>query len=118
MKNRIEWLSGVVSMASDMCPNSCMAYTGPLADRTTCLYCNTARYKTIPETETTNSEVENDPDEAAHVPMQQFHGPCWSAIAGSMATPQQRKTNEIPHTPYVTGPARSQRKSQRPNAIL
>jgi hypothetical protein len=72
MKNRIEWLSGVVSMASDMCPNSCMAYTGPLADRITCLYCNAARYKPISETETADSDTENHPNEAGHILEQQF----------------------------------------------
>ena len=67
MKNQIEWLSGIVSMGTDMCPNSCMAYTGPLADHTTCLYCNAARYKLTPD-EVTPS------DEAGHasVPVQQF----------------------------------------------
>ena len=66
MKNRIQWLSGVVSMATDMCPNSCMAYTGPLADRTTCLYCDAARYKLTPESKVAAC------DEASCVPMQQF----------------------------------------------
>ena len=72
MKNRIEWLSGVVSMATDMCPNSCMAYTGPLADRTTCLYCDAARYKPETETADCDSEAENHPDKVGHVPVQQF----------------------------------------------
>ena len=36
--------SGVVSVLDDMCINSCQAFTGPLADRTTCSECNENRY--------------------------------------------------------------------------
>ncbi|TFK98791.1 hypothetical protein BDV98DRAFT_480273, partial [Pterulicium gracile] len=37
--------AGIVSIRTDMCINGCHAYTGPLAERTTCLLCKTARYK-------------------------------------------------------------------------
>lgn len=58
MKNQIKWLSSIVSIATDMCPNSCMAYMGPLTDHTTCLYCGAAQYKQIPETDA-GSELGN-----------------------------------------------------------
>ena len=36
--------SGVVSVLDDMCINSCQAFTGPLADRTTCSECGEKRF--------------------------------------------------------------------------
>ncbi|KZV79484.1 hypothetical protein EXIGLDRAFT_578030, partial [Exidia glandulosa HHB12029] len=44
IKKYIADLTGVVPIVSDMCPGSCHAYTGPLADRTTCLKCGQPRY--------------------------------------------------------------------------
>ena len=58
-------------MATDMCLNSCMAYTGPLVDCTTCFYCNTVQYKSVLETETADFKAENDPKEAGPVSMTQ-----------------------------------------------
>ena len=43
-KKTLERLTGVVSVLDDMCVNSCQAFTGPLADRTTCSECGEARY--------------------------------------------------------------------------
>ncbi|KAF7370240.1 hypothetical protein MSAN_00654800 [Mycena sanguinolenta] len=45
-KKVAEW-SGVVPVLSHMCPNSCMAYTGPFLDRTTCRFCGTPRFDPI-----------------------------------------------------------------------
>jgi hypothetical protein len=44
VKKKVAELSGVVPILSHMCPNSCMAYTGPHADRTACKLCKAPRY--------------------------------------------------------------------------
>lgn len=41
----MSFVSGVEPILCDMCPNSCMAYTGPCSDLNTCLECGHARYK-------------------------------------------------------------------------
>ena len=40
-------LSGVKLIASDMCPNLCMAYTGPLSQKNSCICCGSVRYDPI-----------------------------------------------------------------------
>ena len=35
-KRQLLWLSGVVPLEHDMCPNSCVAYTGPYAELNSC----------------------------------------------------------------------------------
>jgi len=40
-------LSGIVPIMHDMCPNSCMAYTGPWKDREDCPMCGEQRYKPV-----------------------------------------------------------------------
>ncbi|KAF7371937.1 hypothetical protein MVEN_00051600 [Mycena venus] len=45
-KKVAEW-SGVVPILSHMCPNSCMAFTGPWSERDTCRFCGAARYDPI-----------------------------------------------------------------------
>ena len=47
---RLHWLSGVVPVEYDMCPNTCVAYTGPYSDLDTCPRCPMSRYH--PETTT------------------------------------------------------------------
>ncbi|KAG6808925.1 hypothetical protein H0H92_002347 [Tricholoma furcatifolium] len=47
VKRLIANITGVRPIVKDMCPNSCMAYTGPLADRDTCLHCGTNRYDSL-----------------------------------------------------------------------
>ena len=46
-KRKLTELTGIVPIMSDMCYNSCVAYTGPFADLQTCPICSTARYETI-----------------------------------------------------------------------
>lgn len=48
VKRMLAGLSGVHPIVNDMCPNSCMAYTGPCADDVLCRRCSTSRYD--PET--------------------------------------------------------------------
>jgi Transposase family tnp2 len=48
VKRRVRWLSGVVPIEHDMCPNSCVAYTGPYDELDRCPQCTTPRY--FPET--------------------------------------------------------------------
>ncbi len=44
VKNLTRKLSGVATVQHDMCPKSCIAYTGPLSSKTTCYECNTSRW--------------------------------------------------------------------------
>ena len=48
VKRRVRWLSGVVPVEHDMCPNSCIAYTGPYGNLSSCPRCDTPRH--FPET--------------------------------------------------------------------
>lgn len=52
VKRRLRWLSGVIPIEYDMCPNTCIAYTGPHSSLESCprSTCNTSRY--IPGTRT------------------------------------------------------------------
>ena len=43
-KRRVRWLSGVVPIEHDMCPESCIAYTGPYGELEICPRCSTPRY--------------------------------------------------------------------------
>lgn len=45
-KKAAEW-SGVVPILSHMCPNSCVAFTGPWSEHETCCFCGTPRYDPI-----------------------------------------------------------------------
>ena len=47
IKRRVAELSGVIPVASDMCINSCLAYTGPFAELDTCPTCGEPRYDPI-----------------------------------------------------------------------
>ncbi|KAF8883747.1 hypothetical protein CPB84DRAFT_1713219, partial [Gymnopilus junonius] len=44
VKERIKELTGVYSIFHDMCPNSCITYTGPFSSRDNCPKCNEPRY--------------------------------------------------------------------------
>ena len=44
VKRRICWLSGVVPLEHDKCPNTCVAYTGPYEDLNACPCCPLSRY--------------------------------------------------------------------------
>lgn len=45
VKKRIAELTGVEAMVHDMCPDSCMAYTGPWADLDSCRFCSQPRFE-------------------------------------------------------------------------
>ncbi|KAJ8588647.1 hypothetical protein M405DRAFT_792718 [Rhizopogon salebrosus TDB-379] len=47
VKKILTELSGVVSVVDHMCPNTCVAFVGPYADRETCPECGTHRYDQI-----------------------------------------------------------------------
>jgi hypothetical protein len=44
LKRRISDITGVYSILHDMCPNTCIAYTGPFSDLEICPKCQTTRY--------------------------------------------------------------------------
>ena len=44
VKQKIAKLTGVHSLMRDMCPNTCIAYTGPFSDLETCPKCSQPRY--------------------------------------------------------------------------
>ncbi|KAJ7017467.1 hypothetical protein C8F04DRAFT_1244092 [Mycena alexandri] len=74
VKKLISELSGVVYVTRDMCPDSCIAYTGPFAQLLSCAICGIPRY---------------DPKhEAAQVPRLQFNtiliGPLLQALRRSI----------------------------------
>ncbi len=47
VKKKIAQLTGVYALSHDMCPSSCMAYTGPWAALEECRYCPKPRYETV-----------------------------------------------------------------------
>ena len=47
MKRHIAEITGVVPIISDMCRNSCIAFTGPLAMLDTCSECSEPRFDPI-----------------------------------------------------------------------
>ncbi|KAI0041645.1 hypothetical protein FA95DRAFT_1610837 [Auriscalpium vulgare] len=44
IKQKVCELSGVSPILTDMCPNTCLAYTGPFCDRESCSYCGISRW--------------------------------------------------------------------------
>ena len=64
VKRKITELSGVVSIVRDMCPNSCVAYTGPYANLETCPKCSESRFDPIKLAAS---------DGKKKVPQQKFH---------------------------------------------
>jgi hypothetical protein len=44
VKWRLRWLSGVVLIEHDMCPRTCVAFTGPYSELDACPRCSTPRY--------------------------------------------------------------------------
>ena len=44
VRRRLLWLSGVVPLEHDMCPNTCVAYTGPYEELVTCPHCPLSQY--------------------------------------------------------------------------
>jgi hypothetical protein len=48
VQGTIAELTGVYSMKHDMCPNTCIAYTGPFSDLSSCPKCEEPRYKITP----------------------------------------------------------------------
>jgi hypothetical protein len=47
VEQRIKTITGIESIIHDMCPNSCLAYTGPFAHIEDCPMCGTPRYDQI-----------------------------------------------------------------------
>ncbi|KIK11165.1 hypothetical protein PISMIDRAFT_39332, partial [Pisolithus microcarpus 441] len=44
VENLIASVTGIEKVQHDMCPNSCVAFTGPYADREQCPLCETSRW--------------------------------------------------------------------------
>ncbi|KAF8803299.1 hypothetical protein BYT27DRAFT_7145321, partial [Phlegmacium glaucopus] len=44
IKERIKGITGVYPLMTDMCPNTCIAYTGPFSQLDTCTKCMLPRY--------------------------------------------------------------------------
>jgi hypothetical protein len=47
IKLRIQELTGILPVMTDMCVNSCIAFTGPFGNHTNCPVCQEARYKKV-----------------------------------------------------------------------
>jgi hypothetical protein len=97
VKKKIQELMGVIPIIHDMCPNSCIAYTGPYADLETCPMpdCQTSRYDPI-LLESSNGKIKK--------PQQQFYtiplGPQLQALWQNPDTAKKmkhraRRTKEI-----------------------
>ncbi|PPQ82247.1 hypothetical protein CVT26_008926 [Gymnopilus dilepis] len=89
VKKKIAELTGVFAIINDMCPNSCIAYTGPFALLEVCIYCGITRY---------------DPDKSGKQARQYFYtlplGPqlqaLWRTIEGARSMKyRDRRTKEI-----------------------
>ncbi|KAH8978700.1 hypothetical protein EDB86DRAFT_2761443, partial [Lactarius hatsudake] len=44
LRSRITFLAGFSAQIYDCCPNSCLCYTGPHSNATSCTYCGLSRY--------------------------------------------------------------------------
>ncbi|KAH9846252.1 hypothetical protein C2E23DRAFT_702751, partial [Lenzites betulinus] len=62
LKILVAELTGIHALREDMCINSCIAYTGPFAERNTCPYCSEPRYD---EVQTTRART--------NIPRRTFH---------------------------------------------
>ncbi|KAK7024202.1 hypothetical protein VNI00_016510 [Paramarasmius palmivorus] len=47
VKKLVEEISGVTPIWRDMCPNTCIAYTGPFAELENCTWCGEDRYRVV-----------------------------------------------------------------------
>ena len=45
VRNRLKTITGILPLHSDMCINTCLAYTGPFAPLTDCPFCGEHRYE-------------------------------------------------------------------------
>ncbi|KAF8476352.1 hypothetical protein DFH94DRAFT_635103, partial [Russula ochroleuca] len=45
VRNRLKRITGVLPLHFDMCVNTCLAFTGPFAPLTKCLFCGEHRYE-------------------------------------------------------------------------
>ena len=81
MRRRVEQLSGVVPITYDMCPDTCVGFTGPLVDCETCPICGKDRYRS-----------------GTHEPHRQFItvplGPVIQALYGSLETAEKMHYRE------------------------
>ncbi len=59
VKERIKEITGVYPLMHDMCPNTCMAYTGPFSELSSCTKCSTPRYN--PEVLATSGGIRKVP---------------------------------------------------------
>ncbi len=59
VKENIKEITGVYPIMHDMCPNTCMAYTGPFSHLETCTKCQTPRYD--PEALATSGGIKKVP---------------------------------------------------------
>uniref|UniRef100_D8PU20 Uncharacterized protein n=2 Tax=Schizophyllum commune (strain H4-8 / FGSC 9210) TaxID=578458 RepID=D8PU20_SCHCM len=64
-------LSGVTPVWHDMCIDSCMAYTGPLAELESCMFCGKSRWRE-PAKDARGGDGGEEPPPTKRVPQQQF----------------------------------------------
>jgi len=105
VKKKIQDLTGVIPIVHDMCPNSCVAYTGPYADLESCPMpdCQTSRYDPV-LLESSGGKIKK--------PQQQFYtmplGPQLQALWRNPETAEKmkhrsRRTKEIFEALEATG---------------
>ena len=95
IRKKAQNITGISQIRTDMCPQSCLAYTGPFSSLTECPTCGTPRYKdtSVPTTSTRSKK-----------PRKQFYTiPLGPQLQALWRTPdgadrmryRNRKTNEI-----------------------
>ena len=97
VKKKIQDLTGVVPIVHDMCPNSCVAYTGPFSDLNTCPIsdCQESRYDPI-LFQSSNGNIKKPQQQFSTMPL----GPQLQALWRNPETAEKmkhrsRRTQEI-----------------------
>jgi hypothetical protein len=112
IRAKVERLTGITQIQTDMCINSCIAYTGPFESLEQCPKCATSRYEDPPTTSEPQQENPAQGEEThsnsrrgvARKPRKQYYTiPLGPQLQALWRTPEgaermlyrQRKTNEI-----------------------
>ena len=111
IKKKIEKITGITQIQTDMCPNSCIAYTGPFKALETCPKCEVSRYEDPP---TPDDEPSSRPRRKgeARKPRKQFYTiPLGPQLQALWRTPdgadrmryRNRKNQDIAATLHANG---------------
>jgi hypothetical protein len=103
VKKAITLLTGIVPIMSDMCPNTCMAYTGPWKDLNKCPVCTTPQYDLI-MLASSNGKTKTPQQQSFTIPLSpQLQAKYWNPEGACNMRHCARRTAEIQHDLYKTG---------------